>query len=127
MRKEKVHIEFMFDKAAINSLWNYISTPSGLSEWFADGVVMNENIYTFIWDNHPAEAEVAGIVPNSFIRFHWQDDENPNTFFELRLHRTELTGATMLEVTDFAEPGEKDDLIALWETQVKTLSRILGL
>jgi len=127
MKKEKFHIEFVFDKASKNNLWDYISTAAGLAEWFADTVVINGKIFTFKWKNYHNEAEVIGIVPYFFIRFHWLEDENQATYFEFRLHRIELTGGVTLEITDFAEKNEKESAVALWETQIKTLKRILGL
>jgi uncharacterized protein YndB with AHSA1/START domain len=127
MKKEKFHIEYIFDKAGKASLWDYLSTTSGLAEWFADEVSIVGKIYTFIWNRLPMEAEVIGISPNHFIRFHWKDDENPASYFEFRLQKIELTGGITLEITDFAESHEREDAINLWESQVKILKRILGL
>ena len=127
MTKEEFHIEFVFDKASKNSLWEYISTSAGLAEWFADSVVVDGKIFTFQWKNHFIDAEVVGIVPYNYIRFHWLEDENPAIFYEFRLHKIELTGGVALEITDFAEKNEKKSAIALWETQIKTLKRVLGL
>ena len=127
MKKEKFHIEYVFDKAGKTSLWNYISTPDGLSEWFADDVTANNNIYTFIWHDYPNEAELIAINPNNYIRFQWIEDADDESYFELRVHKIELTGGVMLEITDFAEAHEREDAIVLWETQIKILKRILGL
>jgi uncharacterized protein YndB with AHSA1/START domain len=127
MEKEKFHIEYVFDKASRMSLWDYISTSAGLSEWFADTVFVNGKMYTFTWGNHSNDAEVTGMAHGSYIRFHWLDDENPVSFFEFRLHKNELTGGTMLEITDFAELHEEKEAINLWETQIKGLKRNLGL
>jgi hypothetical protein len=127
MKKEKYHIEYIFDKAGKSSLWEYVSSVAGLEEWFADKVSVNGKIYTFTWKGYSAEAEIVGMSQNSHIRFHWLDDENPATFFEFRLHKNELTGGIMLEITDFAEEHEKEDSINLWETEIKLLRRILGL
>jgi len=127
MKKEKFHIEFLFDKASKNSLWDYISTASGLAEWFADAVVVDGKLFTFRWKNYFNEAEVTGMTPYNYIRFHWLEDENQPTFFEFRLQKIELTGGIMLEITDFAEESEQEDAVALWETQIKTLKRMLGL
>lgn len=127
MEKEKIHIEYVFDKAGRVSLWNHISTPSGFSEWFADNVTSNDQIYTFIWANHSSNAEIIAVNPNNYIRFQWEEDKSTDYYFEFRIHKAELTGAIMLEITDFAEKGEKDDIINLWDTQIKTLRRILGL
>jgi len=127
MKKEKFHIEFVFDKASKNSLWDYISTPDGLSEWFADSVEVKDKIFTFQWKNYSNKAEITGISPYNHICFHWIEDENEATFFEFRMQKIELTGEMMLEITDFAEKKEKEDAIALWETQIKTLKRALGI
>jgi len=127
MKKEKFHIEFIFDKASKNSLWNHLSTASGLSEWFANSVITDEKLYTFQWNNYSNKAEVVGITPYNYIRFHWLDDENPSTFFEFRIQKIELTGGITLEITDFAEKYEKEGAVVLWETQIKALKRVLGL
>lgn len=126
MKKEKYKIEYVFDKGSKNSLWPRLATSSGLAEWFADDVNENGKSFTFFWDNYPSEAEVLGVNPFVYIRFHWID-EDPDTFFEFRLHQEELTGAWMLEITDFAEPVEKEQAITLWDTQIRELKRKLGL
>ena len=127
MTKEKYHIEYIFDKAGKSSLWDYISSVTGLEEWFADKVSVDGKIYTFTWKGHSADAEIVGISQNNYIRFHWSEDENPITYFEFRLHKNELTGGIVLEITDFVEESEKSDAINLWETEIKSLRRILGL
>jgi uncharacterized protein YndB with AHSA1/START domain len=127
MKKEKFHIEFVFDKASKNSLWEYISTAAGLAEWFADSVVVDGKIFTFQWRKHINEAEVIGIAPFNYIRFHWLEDESQPTFFEFRLQKLELTGGVTLVITDYAEKGEKESAVILWETQIKTLKRTLGI
>ena len=127
MKKEKFHIEYVFDKANKNILWDYFSTAAGLAEWFADEVVINGKIFTFRWKNYYNDAEVVAVVPYSYIRFRWMEEDNPSTYFEFRMNRIELTGGASLEIIDFAEKNEKESAIALWETQIKILKRILGL
>ena len=127
MKNEKYHIEFVFDKASKNTLWDYIATAAGLAEWFADSVVVDGKLFTFRWKHAINEAEVIGLVPYHYIRFHWKEDENQATFFEFRLQKIELTGGVTLVITDFAEKSEKESAVNLWETQIKTLKRILGL
>jgi uncharacterized protein YndB with AHSA1/START domain len=126
MEKEKITIEYVFDKVSINSLWNQLSTPGGLAEWFADEVIENGKNFSFYWDKHPSEAELIGINPLVYIRFRWLE-EDENTYFEFRLHKIELTGGIMLEVTDFADQEEKEQTITLWDTQINRLKRRLGL
>lgn len=127
MKKEKFHIEYVFDKVSRRSLWNHLTTPPGLSAWFADDVCINNSVYTFKWDKDEEEAEIVSVKPDISIRYRWIGDEDENSYFEFKIHTVELTGATALEITDFAEPGEKEYSIGLWDSQVEMLKRTLGI
>ena len=127
MKKEKFHIEYIFDKVSRRSLWNHLTTPPGLSAWFADDVTINDNMYVFKWNRVEQEAEVLSVKPEISIRYRWADEEEDNAYFEFLIHTVELTGATALEITDFAEPDEKKDSINLWDSQVEELKRTLGI
>ena len=127
MKKEKFHIEYIFDKVSRRSLWNDLTTPPGLSAWFADDVTINDNTYVFKWNRDEQEAEVLSVKPEISIRYRWTDEEEDNVYFEFLIHTVELTGATALEITDFAEPDEKKDSINLWDSQVYELKRTLGI
>lgn len=127
MKKEKFHIEYIFDKVSRRSLWNHLTTPPGLSAWFADDVLIKENCYVFIWKKTEQEAEVLSNKPEISIRFRWKEEEDKNAYFEFQIHTHELTGSTSLQITDFAEADEKSDSIDLWDTQIETLKRTLGI
>ena len=127
MKKEIIQLEYVFSKASKNALWNYLSTASGLSGWFADEVTVQDETFIFVWDKHPADAELIAHIPLNSIRFRWKEEESPDLYFEFKLHANELTGDTVLEVTDFAESEEKIETISLWDTQIKRLTRILGI
>lgn len=127
MKKEKFHIEYIFDKVSRRSLWSHLTTPPGLSAWFADDVTINDNTYVFKWNRDEQEAEVLSVKPEISIRYRWTDEEEDNVYFEFLIHTVELTGATALEITDFAEPDEKKDSINLWDSQVYELKRTLGI
>lgn len=127
MKKEKFHIEYIFDKVSRRSLWNQFTTTLGLSAWFADEVIINESRYTFKWNKEVQEAVVIESKPEIYIRYQWADEEDENAYFEFRIHTIELTGSTALEITDFSEPDEKKDSIDLWDSQVEDLKRTLGI
>ncbi|MDR1814728.1 MAG: hypothetical protein LBR18_07785 [Tannerella sp.] len=126
MKKEKFHIEYLFDKVSKHSLWNHLTTPPGLSSWFADDVSIDGDTYVFTWNREKENAVTQYIKPEDCIRFKWegQDDE---AYFEFSIHTVELTGAVLLEITDFAEPSEKHDSISLWDSQVERLKQTLGI
>ena len=128
MLKEKFHIEFVMGSATQASLWRMISQIDGLSEWFADEVSMSddENLYTFFWGKSDNQAEIINVKPQQSIRFRWLDEDDENVYFEFQLHKLELSSEIALQITDFAEPNEKGDAIALWETQIDKMKRQLG-
>jgi uncharacterized protein YndB with AHSA1/START domain len=125
--KEKYHIEYVFDTVSRRSLWNHLTTSPGLSSWFADTVAISKNKYVFKWNKEEEqEAEVISMKPEISVRYRWTDDDD-TAYFEFIIHTIELTGAISLEITDFADPGEKQDSIGLWDTQVEVLKRTLGI
>lgn len=128
MKKEKFHIEYVFDTVSRRSLWNHLTTPPGLSSWFAEDVSIAANKYTFRWDKEEEqEAEVVLMKPEISIRYRWTDEVEPSVYFEFQIHTLELTNGIALEITDFAEPDEKQDAIELWDSQVNELKRTLGI
>jgi len=124
MSKEKIEIEYIINISP-SILFNRLSSPSGLSEWFADDVNLNGRVFTFIWDGSEQEAEQVLRKENRMVRYHWLDDD-PETYFEFRINVDELTGDTALVVIDFADPDEKEDTIELWSQQVEVLKHLLG-
>lgn len=127
MKKEKFHIEYIFDKVSRHSLWNQLTTAMGLGAWFADKVNVKKDLYTFRWGKEEQQARLIDSKTEVYARYRWTDDDNEGAYFEFRIHTIELTGSTALEVTDFSEPDEKSDSIALWDTQVESLRRALGI
>jgi hypothetical protein len=128
MKKEKIKMEYMLKGGTENIIWSIISTPSGLETWFADKVTAKDKHFTFRWGKTESrEAELIGYRTNSFVRFHWLDDEERKSYFELKIIYNELTEDLMLEVIDWAEPGEKEDVQDLWDSDIDKLRRVSGL
>ena len=76
MKKEKFHIEYIFDKVSQRSLWNHLTTPPGLSAWFADDVTIDDSLYTFKWNKVEERAQVVSMKPEVSIRYRWEDEED---------------------------------------------------
>ena len=108
-------------------LFNRLSTPGGLSEWFADDVNMIGNLYSFIWNGNKEDAEIVSQKDLKFIKFHWVEDDDSDTFFEFRINIEELSGDAALIITDFAEEDELEGAKELWNSQIAELKRILGI
>ena len=123
--KEKFQLEYNLNNISVGILWNSISTHIGLSEWFADKVTIEDNIYTFLWGKLSQPAELLQSRTGSHIRFHWLDDEE-KTYFEFRISLAEITNDVILTIIDYAEPEEHADSIELWNKQVEVLKRHTG-
>ena len=106
-------------------LFEFLSTPAGLQEWFADKVDERDNIFFFSWNGSSQRAEVLESQEEKFIRFHWLDAPKEE-YFEFSIEKSEITNQTILVVKDFAEKKEIKDQSQLWETQVKDLFYRLG-
>lgn len=125
--KRKTQIEYPLNPSSSIIIWNAISTTAGLQRWFADQVTKDGKTYTFRWGKtETRQAIVVNGRPEFFIRFHWLDDEESKSYFEMKIHYNELTTDHSLEITDFVEPGEEDDTRSLWDSQIETLKRVFG-
>ena len=124
--KKQFELEYIINSSP-RVLYNRLSTASGLSEWFADNVTVKGKILTFIWEGTEQKAELICRKDSKYVRFHWMDDEDKNSFFEFRINIEEITGDVALLITDFAEDDEKEDSIDLWDTQIAELKHVIGL
>ncbi len=106
-------------------LYEFLSTPVGLSEWFADRVDQRDNLFYFYWNGAPDMAERLDAVQNEFIRYRW-DYADTNEFFEFRIEQSAVTNMTILRITDFVEKSDLKDAERLWSSQVSDLKHRLG-
>jgi hypothetical protein len=127
MKRIKINIEYQLKPSSVNILWNSISTPLGLAEWFADGVTFRDNEFTFSWEKNEQTAFLIHTKQNVSVRFQWEEDKDTDYYFELKIDMLEVTGEMALRVTDFAEPKDAEDLKLLWDKQIDVLCRKTGI
>ena len=130
--KEKFQLEYVFSNISMSVLWNSISTPSGLGEWFADKVELDEadtNVFKFYWGKTSQTARLLNNRVGCYVKFRWDDDmDDPvKPYFEFRMSYVELTNDVVLTITDFVEPDEREEATKLWETQISALKMATGL
>ena len=124
--KTQFELEFVI-QASPQLLYQYLFTPSGLSEWFADNVNSRGEIFIFIWDDSEESAKLIRKNNNEKIQFQWIDDEDTDYYFELRIQFDEITKDVSLIVTDFAEDeDEVEESKLLWTNQISDLKKVLG-
>jgi len=124
-KKQLFTLEFPV-RCSPSILFDFLATPAGLQEWFADKVDEWENVYSFSWNGEkPDKAEVIDKEQDKFVRYHWLHSEK-NEYFEFRIEKTEISNQTILFIKDFAEKNEIRDQSQLWQYQVKDLFHRLG-
>lgn len=122
--KKKFELEFVIQSSP-QMLYQYLSTPSGLSEWFADNVNSRGELFTFIWDGSEEVARLLKRKSDEFVRFAWENNES-DAYFEMRILVDEITSDVSLFITDFAEEDEVEESKMLWTNQVSDLKQVLG-
>ncbi len=124
---DKVKFEMEFPiQVSPSLLFQYISTPSGMSEWYADNVNSRGEYFTFIWEGSEEKARLLGKKSGERIKFRWVDDEDTDYYFEMRILVDEITKDVSLIVTDFAEEDEIEEAKMLWDNMISNLKHILG-
>jgi len=124
-KKQLFTLEFPV-RCSPNILFEFLSTASGLQEWFADKVDEWENVFSFSWNGGvPDKAELLDQEADKFIRFKWLHSEK-NEYFEFSIEKTEISNQTILIIKDFAEKNEIKDQSRLWEYQIKELFHRVG-
>lgn len=125
--EDKVKYEMEFPiQASPSLLYQYISTPSGLSEWYADNVNSRGELFTFIWDGSEEKANLVSKKNGERIKFRWEDDADTPYYFEIRIQVDEITKDVSIMITDFAEEDEIEEGKMLWENMISELKQILG-
>ena len=125
--KIRYELEFPINSSP-QLLYQYISTPSGLQEWFADNVNSRGEFFTFIWNDSEEKARLYSKKTGEKIKFKWIDDNNKDTeyYFELRILVDEITKDVSLMVIDFADTDDVTESKLLWENQVSDLKHVIG-
>ena len=125
----KVRYEMEFPvNSSPQLLYQYISTPSGLSEWFADNVNSRGEFFTFIWDGSQERARLTSKKSGEKVKFRWVDDNDKDTdfYFEMRILEDEITKDVSLMVIDYADEEEVEEAKLLWENQISDLKHVIG-
>ncbi len=112
-------------RSSPNILFEFLSTSSGLQEWFADRVDDQDGVFSFSWNGDEETAEVIDSEEDKFIRFHWSHAPK-GEYFEFRIEKSEVTNQTILIINDFAEKKEIKDQTRLWDHQLKDLFHRIG-
>lgn len=124
MKRTKIELEFIL-RASPTIVYNFLTTPACLVRWFCDEVDINGTGYSFVWNKAAELATLTEDIEEEKIHFEW-DDNDDHEFLEFRISTSDVTGETILEITDFCDEDEVQDYKNLWESQIRILRKEMG-
>lgn len=112
-------------------VYTYLSTASGLQEWFADKVRIDEDKnYIFNFDQEDHYAKQTIVKANLHVRWDFFDPKSPKSavesFIEFKLDETELTQSLFLKVIDQSNFYTLEELEGIWESLILKLKETIG-
>jgi uncharacterized protein YndB with AHSA1/START domain len=124
-KKQLYSIEYPI-KCSPTILYGFLSTASGMQEWFADKVTERDDVISFSWSGGtPDQAKIIAQEEDKFVRYQWLH-EAPEEYFEFNIETAEISNQTILVIKAFAEKNDIKDDTLVWDHQVKDLFRRLG-
>jgi len=132
-RKHKYISEYEIN-ASVKMLFPYLSTPQGLSSWFAEAVHVvqkgSDKFYDIIWDGQSHLAKITAIRTNTHVKYLFMDAEETEdsnlAFIEFKLVHSDMTDTSFLKVIDFSDMDSDTDLQELWDSLVEQLRNNVG-
>ena len=96
--------------------------------YYLDKLGDSNHFFANEWDGNEEEARLLQNKPNARIRWRWLSDEEDglDVYFEIAYIVDPMTSSVSLQITDFADPSDKESAIMLWTQQVTDLKRVLG-
>ncbi len=130
MVKSKFVTDYQIN-ASKKMIFGYLSSASGLEDWFADEVRIDEDKnFIFFFDNEEHHARVASIRLNSHIKFDFFDPADPaaddHAYIEFKLEENEVTQTMFLKVIDYSDEYDEEESQAIWDGLVGKLKETIG-
>ncbi|TAF35004.1 MAG: ATPase [Cytophagales bacterium] len=119
-------------RANTKTLLQYLSTPNGLTSWFAESVTPSQtdkNILDIVWDSIHHQARLTVNKSIGLVRYQFsgptESGQDPS-FLEFKINYSELTSSSFLKITDFSEMSDVAELQSLWEGLIYKLKSLVG-
>lgn len=121
---QKVELQYILNTTP-SMLYKHLSTPEGLALWFADDVVINNDLYVFKWIGYEEAAKCSFNSKKMSIKIDWVDEDK---MIEFNIEKNSITNDLMLNICDTIEDEDSpEDTKMLWDSQIKLLKRRLGI
>ena len=132
LKKNKTKFSGEYEiNASTKMLFPYLNTHSGLKEWFADDVQLDENKeYNFKWDGVTTKGKKVSQKTNQYVKFEFysrnSSEKKDLAYIEFKLDVNELTQTSFLKVIDYSEIVDPKDLKEMWNNLVSLLKEKVG-
>jgi uncharacterized protein YndB with AHSA1/START domain len=127
MSKRKFETEYELN-ASRRMLYPYFNTASGLTQWFADNVTIDEDhVFHFYWDEEEYKAKMVAQRLNNFVKFEFLPDGSPEpSYIEFNLQENELTQSTFIQIIEYSDIEDQDEQMEIWTNLLSNLKLTVG-
>ena len=125
MKRVKLDLEFIF-RASPAILYTFITTSECLVRWYCDEVDITNDTFTFFWSGSSEVAYLVDDIEEERVKMKWEDADNPDEYLEFRMYKSDITNETILEITDYCDADEVQEISDLWATQMVELKKECG-
>lgn len=122
---EKFTLEFHLETTP-KLLYTLISSPEGLTRWFAHTIKIGEDVFLFKWEGNEQAARLVQAKDNEYVVFQWLEDYHKDLFLEMRIETDPMSNGITLVIFDYAEAADLDISKRLWSAQVGQLQRLFN-
>jgi uncharacterized protein YndB with AHSA1/START domain len=124
MARKRINLEYIF-RASPAIVYTFVTTPECLVRWYCDDVDIVADVYTFYWSDNAEVAYMIDDIEEERVRYRWHNAAD-NEFLEFRIYKADITNETILEITDFCDEDEEDEIRDLWNTLMVELKKETG-
>lgn len=121
--KQKLKLEYEF-RASPAILYDFLTNPSNLAQWFADHCDVTGDRFSFFWNGYEEVAIAEERDEQEYLKWVWEDE--PDKVIEFKIRKADISGATILTVIDSVEEDEMEDQQLLWDNQINALKMKCG-
>jgi uncharacterized protein YndB with AHSA1/START domain len=125
VKRVQIDLEFIF-RASPTIIYNFVTTPACLVRWYCDEVDITGDNYTFSWQGSSEEAFLVDDIEDERVRFKWIEADDEEEYLEFRMYKSDVTNETILEITDFCDDDEVQEVKDLWGTLTTELRKECG-
>ena len=124
MARKKFTLEYIV-RSSPAILFEFVTQPSSLAQWFSDYCDAENEIYVFGWGGEYKRAKQTELEDDVSVQYRWEGGEK-GEYFGFRVFKSEISDETVLEITDFAEQKEIKEQTFLWDKQIEDLKHAIG-